>query len=37
MMTEVLYFMLAVIILMVLPYLFWYKPEVIQSIKDIFI
>jgi len=36
MITEILYFILAVVILMVLPYLFWYKPELIQSIKDMF-
>jgi hypothetical protein len=29
-----LYFILTVVVLIVLPYLFWYKPEVIQSIKD---
>ena len=34
MITEVLYFILTVVILLVLPYLFWYKPEIIQSIKD---
>ena len=37
MMTEIIAFSVAVVVLLVLPYLFWYKPEVIQSIKDIFI
>ena len=33
-MNVILAFLIAVIVLIVLPYLFWYKPEVIQSIKD---
>ncbi len=33
-MNVILGFIVVIIILMVLPYLFWYKPEVIQSIKD---
>mgnify|MGYP001592392206 CR=1 FL=1 len=33
-MNVILAFLTAVIVLIVLPYLFWYKPEVIQSIKD---
>ena len=36
MMIELIAFSVAVGVLLVLPYLFWYKPEVIQSIKDMF-
>ena len=36
MITEIIAFLAVVTVLLVLPYLFWYKPEVIQSIKDMF-
>jgi uncharacterized membrane protein YesL len=30
----ILGFIVVIVVLLVLPYLVWYKPELIQSIKD---
>ncbi len=32
----ILGFLVAIVILMVLPYLFWYKPEFLKSIQNMF-
>ena len=34
MITELIGFLVAIVVLLVLPYMFWYKPDVIQSIRD---